>query len=135
MQLPNFSDQPLGDAAEPFRPSPGGTDALGGELSPWIAVSNQDGQQQVALWQVRDSDQQAIALFSTEDKAKQYAQSVQLATHQIVQLDQIAVVRLLVDAHHSGHKFAALDPTEESVRSLFNIADVLRSARDTLKSN
>ncbi len=139
VQLPNFSDDPLGDAAEPFRSAAGeagkgGSGGLGGELSPWIAVSNEAGLQQVALWQMRDSEQQAIALFSSEQKARGYAKSTHMLAPEIVQLDQIAVVRLLVDAHQSGHKFAALDPTGESVRSVFNVADVLRSARDTLKS-
>lgn len=111
-----------------------GSDAAG-ELSPWIVLLGQDGAERVALWQLRDSPTAAIAFFSTEEKAARYAESASLVDPQVVQLDSLAVVRLLVDAFKSGHKYAALDASGESVRNLFDVADVLRSARSKLKSS
>lgn len=123
-------DSPPSRAAEPIA---WGSDAPG-ELNPWIVLSHEDGAETVALWQLRDSPTAAIAFFSTEDKAARYAESAALVDFKVVRLESLAVVRLLVDAFKLGHKYAALDASGESVRNVFDVADVLRAARTRLKS-
>lgn len=112
------------------------------ELRPWIVVGpKSEGNQEsvVATWQLRDNDASAVAIFSTQDKAAAYAadcgsdaSNPPNSRQAVRQLDHVGLIRLFASCYRDAIRFAALDPTRSEVRQVFKLADVLKSARDSL---
>lgn len=87
-------------------------------------------QAEVCTWRVRDTGDEALAIFSTQALATTYAETHCTQEYRIVQTDKIQLARLLADSFREQMKYAALDPQADSVRQLFVIRDLLAAARD-----
>jgi hypothetical protein len=88
----------------------------------------------VAFWQPQATGQPALALFSTAEKAHDYATEQGYAEVAVIQLRELELVKLLVELFSQGISHAALDPDPTSARSLFDLRQVLRAARQQLGS-
>ena len=111
------------------------------ELEPYcVLVHGCDGEPRsaaAALWRPDTTSQPALALFSTYGKARTYAEAQQLKVAgnmdgAVVQFRELQLVKLLMEAYKQGVTHAVLDPDDSQARSLFEIRDVLRSARQQL---
>ena len=106
------------------------------ELEPWIVIqgqaAEQEGAAEVAMWQPLQSQQPAVACFSSQELATQYAQQHCGTTARIVKLGQRQMVRLFIECYRAGTKFAVLDPSADSVRQAFEIRAVLSAAKKQL---
>lgn len=88
----------------------------------------------VAFWQPQATGQPALAIFSTAEKAHAYAAEQAYADADVLQLREIELVKLLAELFTQGISHAALDPNHNSARSLFDLRQVLRAARERLGS-
>ncbi len=88
----------------------------------------------VAFWKPQATGQPALALFSTADKAQAYAADQAYAEADVLHLREIELVKLLAELFAQGISHAALDPDHTSARSLFDLRQVLRAARERLAS-
>lgn len=97
-------------------------------LRPWIVFSS-DGP---ACWQT-DEQQMALALFSSQSAALRYVADCGLGDAATTQPPAEDLVRLFIMCKAGAIEAAVLDPNEHSARKLFDINEVLRSVRQTLR--
>lgn len=103
------------------------------DLEPWLVVLGEPPDTSVAMWQLAQTSESAVALFSTRENASNYAERHCSPSSSILQLDHTALIRLLADSYQQGARHAALDPTETSTRQVFVLRDVLTAARRFLR--
>ena len=113
-------------------PSLLGGGANGVELEPWMIVLGEAPNTSIALWQIHPSKDQALALFSSQNKAQDYALSNCNSGAQIVRFDHASLLQIMIDSYKNGIQYAALDPTQQETRQVFRLADVLQSAKQRL---
>lgn len=102
---------------------------LDSQLRPWLLLSD-DGP---ACWQMQD-DRIAIAMFTSEVKARQYADAANIQDSQAVQPSPGDLVRTLIMCKAAALEIAVLDPTEQSARQVFDIAAILIKVREDLRT-
>ena len=103
------------------------------ELEPFCVFFGENPRS-VAFWQPQATGQPALALFSSDVRAHAYAAAHRHANPEVLQLRERELIRLLAELFSRGISHAALDPDQHSARSLFDIRQVLRSARERLQS-
>ncbi|MFN3191300.1 MAG: hypothetical protein ACE361_12320 [Aureliella sp.] len=104
------------------------------ELEPWIVLLGAGHDAQPALWQISGQSKPAIAFFSSEGSAERY-KSTTIESGQIAEVkhcDRNAMLRLLIECHKQGVELVVLDPDLEVTRKVFQVAEVLRAAREQL---
>jgi len=103
------------------------------DLAPWIVTTHEGSAQHLALWQLADSSQMAIALFSTRDKALLYAAGLSGSESQVAQPDRHALLRILIECFQRQVELAVLDPDSHGAQKIFPLREVLRAAREELR--
>lgn len=104
----------------------------GGELEPWIVADDSAGT--LCMWRIEKLEADAIALFSSPDRAREYTDSLpNPSSHKIRQLPQVELLKLLLQSYQSEIRHAVLDPNSETARQLFQIKDLLQAARSQLR--
>ncbi len=103
------------------------------DIEPWIVIVG-DERQSLAMWRMSDNEQPSVALFSSEDKARQYVAESKIAKFAVIQPQPRALIQLLIDCYTSSIRWAALDPTPERASRVFELRQVLKAARDSLVS-
>jgi hypothetical protein len=90
----------------------------------------------IVLWQMTagaaGDATTALALFSSEERARDYATAHVSAAWQLIQPPRTPLLQLLINSYRAGIVHAVLDPDGESARTVFQLQDVLRAARYTL---
>ena len=105
------------------------------DLEPWLIVQGTPPDTSIASWRIEQDGAAAVAFFSSEERAADYAQLNCPQPHSLVQFDQHALIRLLADCFRQGSRYAALDPTASQARQLFVLRDVLTAARSMLQNS
>jgi hypothetical protein len=127
------------------------------DIQPWllIRVESREGLE-AALWSI-DGIGNALAIFSTEEKAGDYCQIIsrpskeasvspsltsdmasdvvsqsQASRWRPIQPEQIVFGHTLIAHYRAGVRWLALDPSDREAKRLFALADVLRAMRDRL---
>ncbi len=103
------------------------------ELQPWLVFDGCPPEQTVALWKVAELDEPAIVLFSSEAGAIEYSNLNCSNNATVMQLGSVELVKVLLQCVQQGVKFGAVDPTDGTSSQLFELRDVLRSARAVLE--
>jgi hypothetical protein len=95
------------------------------ELSPYLLVRVRDGRAEFAQWRVREG-QDALALFLTEDNARNYAKaSLTGVGWQVVRPPRASVLEVLRACHAAGITLAVLDPDGDKAKRAFPIGEIL----------
>ena len=102
------------------------------ELQPWVVVTQDDSGTSLAMWQIKETGQPALTLFSTQALADNYAASINRASS-VMMPTRPVLLNIMIECYQQGIALAVLDPTEATARKIFNLADVLRAAREELK--
>lgn len=105
------------------------------DLEPWLVILGETPSTSVAMWQLAESGESVIAMFSSRELASEYAELNCTQSAAAIQLDHTALIRLLADSYRQGARHAALDPTETTARRLFVLRDVLTAARRFLSES
>ncbi|MEZ6134412.1 MAG: hypothetical protein R3C53_05825 [Pirellulaceae bacterium] len=105
------------------------------ELQPWLIFSGKGPDATIATWQIAHIETPAIAMFTSESHAHEYAQAHCVETSRILQLDPTRFIRVLVEAYRAGSRYAAVDPHAESARQVFVLREVLTAAKRVLVSD
>ncbi|MEM8733223.1 MAG: hypothetical protein AAGG44_03315 [Planctomycetota bacterium] len=104
------------------------------ELEPWIVLVGSESEAQPALWKVSGQANPAIAFFSSEAAASSYAMEA-FDGAQVTSLkhcDRTGMLRLLIECHKQNIELVALDPRQGETKKVFQIAEVLKAAREQL---
>ncbi len=116
------------------------------ELNPWLILLDEGTQTRLALWRIADhgdesglekesaQENAALAIFSDVEQAKQYADKHCPPGARAIQFDESQLIRVMASSFQNGIRYAALNPAESTARQLFVLRDVLRSAKERLKS-
>lgn len=134
----------------------------GVELEPWLVVLGEGDQSSLAMWQLSGEQltsnqanplisllnppapatqsleaqpaaaQLTVALFSSEQRASDYADKCCSGTSRIVQVDRTRFLSLMVDCFRQGIRYATLNPGDSTAQSLFVLRDVLSAAKREL---
>ncbi|MDX1928886.1 MAG: hypothetical protein SFV81_20315 [Pirellulaceae bacterium] len=104
------------------------------ELDPWLVVLGSAAEGSLAMWRLADeklpTEQQiTVALFSTEQRATDYAEKCCDAPYQLIQVDRTRFLSLMVDCFRQGIRYATLNPGDSTAQSLFVLRDVLSAAK------
>lgn len=107
------------------------------ELDPWLVVLGEPADGSLAMWRLADEklpaeEQLTVALFSTCERATDYAAKCIDAPSRIVQVDRMRFLSLMVDCFRQGIRYATLNPGDSTAQSLFVLRDVLKAARKDL---
>ena len=102
------------------------------EIQPWVVVTAGDAETTLAMWQIKETGQVALALFSTRALAEHYAARL-CGSSSIMMPARPALLSIMIECYRQGVAFAVLDPDQATARKIFDLADVLRAARDELK--
>jgi hypothetical protein len=102
------------------------------ELEPWLIVLGDDQHGTLAMWRVSETEQPALALFSSAELAEGYANAHHSGAWHVTQPQRTALLRLMIECYQQQVTLAVLDPTQGTARSIFNLRDVLRAARQEL---
>ena len=107
------------------------------ELAPWLVVLGRDAEGSLAMWRLADeklpaAEQLTVALFSTEQRANDYAAKYCGASQRVVQVDRTRFLSLMVDCFRQGIRYATLNPGDSAAQSLFVLRDVLSAAKREL---
>jgi hypothetical protein len=103
------------------------------DLEPWLVVLGEPPNTSVAMWQLTQTGESLIALFSSRERASEYAERSCSHPNSFLKVEQTALIRVLADSYRQGVRHAALDPTQTSARQLFVLRDVLTAARRFLR--
>ncbi|GIW98044.1 MAG: hypothetical protein KatS3mg111_1377 [Pirellulaceae bacterium] len=103
------------------------------ELHPWILAYG-TGESQIALWQVQQIQQRAVAIFSEASLAEEYARREQLNDYHLLRPPRDQLIRLFIASLRQGIELAVLDPQRDRAQTLFRLRDVLRAAREQLSA-
>ena len=104
------------------------------DLNPWFVVLGEPPTTSVAQWQVAAGGERSLAIFSSQQRALQYAVEFCAPPVRTLQLEQHGLIQLLAECYQQGTRYAALDPDGSSSRQMFVLRDVLRAARTFLKN-
>lgn len=124
------------------------------ELQPWIVVLGSPArnalaqnslaeqslaeqslaEQSLALWRLSETDQPALALFTSAAQAERYALVNASAAWSVQQPARSALLRIMIECFRQDVQLAVLDPDQATARRIFNLRDVLRAARDELNA-
>ena len=102
------------------------------ELQPWLIVLEEAGERSLAMWRLSETDQPALALFSTAAHAEKYAEAHIEQAWQATQPSRTALLSIMIDCYRQQVALAVLNPTTASAQRIFNLRDVLRAARQEL---
>jgi hypothetical protein len=110
------------------------------ELDPWLVVLGSASNGSLAMWQLADDKlptdaQLTVALFSTEQRANDYAEKCCEAPRRAVQVDRTQFLSLMVDCFRQGIRYATLNPGDSTAQSLFVLRDVLSAAKRQLSKS
>ena len=116
------------------------------ELEPWLVVLGESENGSLAMWQLTGevstrlnlppAAQLTVAIFSSEQRARDYADQCCSGASRIVQVDRTRFLSLMVDCFRQGIRYATLNPGDSTAQSLFVLRDVLSAAKQELsKSN
>ena len=113
-----------------------------GEIEPWLVVLGESEDASLAMWRLTDEvtarlnlapgAELTLAMFSTEQRASDYADKNCSGTKRIVQVDRTRLLSLMVDCFRQGIRYATLNPGDSSAHSLFVLRDVLSAAKREL---
>ncbi|QDV71647.1 hypothetical protein Poly24_53860 [Rosistilla carotiformis] len=98
-------------------------------LQPWLLLSDAGP----ACWQMQD-DRIALAMFTDQAKAEQYANDAQLQNSQCLQPSPIDLVRTMAMCVEGAIEVAVLDPDQKSARRVFDLPVILKKVRDDLRA-
>jgi len=127
----------------------------GVELEPWLVVLGEAEQSSLAMWQLtveqltggqlmpldallnklqtpEPISQLTVALFSSEQRASDYADKCCSGITRVVQVDRTRFLSLMVDCFRQGIRYATLNPGDSTAQSLFVLRDVLSAAKQEL---
>ena len=104
------------------------------ELQPWIIVLDSPDQQSLAMWRLSESDQPALALFTSAAQAEGYAMANASDAWSVQQPARPALLRIMIECFRQHVELAVLDPDQATARRIFKLRDVLRAAREELNS-
>ena len=105
------------------------------EVQPWLIVQGEGEAASVAQWRLETADQPALALFTEEGLAANYAESFCTGPARLVQPSSTELTRVLLDCYQQGATHAALNPNGQTAQRLFVLRDVLQSAREQLRAS
>lgn len=110
------------------------------ELDPWLVVLGEAANGSLAMWRLGDErlsadEQLTVALFSTEQRANDYAEKCCQAPRRVVQVDRTRFLSLMVDCFRQGIRYATLNPGDSTAQSLFVLRDVLGAAKRELSKS
>lgn len=108
------------------------------ELDPWLIVLGEASKGSLAMWRLADAkvppdEQLTVALFSTEQRATDYAEKCCYAPSRVIQVDRTRFLGLMVDCFRQGIRYATLNPGDSTAQSLFVLRDVLSAAKRGLR--
>jgi hypothetical protein len=109
------------------------------ELEPWLVLLGEAADGSLALWRLADetvpeSQRLTVALFSTEQRAADYAEKCCRAPNRVVQMGRTRFLSLMVNCFRQGIRYATLNPADKTAQSLFVLRDVLSAAKQELAS-
>ena len=110
------------------------------ELDPWLVVLGEADDSSLAMWRLADEklpvhERVTVALFSTEQRANDYAEKCCEATCRVIQVDRTRFLSLMVDCFRQGIRYATLNPGDSTAQSLFVLRDVLSAAKRELSKS
>lgn len=110
------------------------------ELDPWLVVLGDAAEGSLAMWRLADEQlpadaQLTVALFSTEQRANDYAEKCCDAPSRVVQVDRTRFLSLMVDCFRQGIRYSTLNPGDSTAQSLFVLRDVLSAAKRELSKS
>jgi hypothetical protein len=108
------------------------------ELDPWLVVLGEAADGSLAMWRLGDErlsadEQLTVALFSTEQRANDYAEKYCEAPRRVIQVGRTPFLSLMVDCFRQGIRYATLNPGDSTAQSLFVLRDVLNAAKRDLR--
>lgn len=98
-------------------------------LQPWLLLSDAGP----ACWQMEDQ-RIALAMFTDQAKAQQYARDSGLQGTQCLQPKPVDLVRTLAMCVAGAIEVAVLDPDQKSARRIFDLPAILKKVRDDLRA-
>ena len=103
------------------------------DLEPWLVLITPDNssETELALWHPENQSSQALAVFSSEERALVYGNDLDVS-FRVTQFKEEALIRVLIACVQREIQYAALDPGSSESRTLFDLREVLRAARDQL---
>ncbi len=108
------------------------------ELNPWLILLSDGDSTSLAMWRIAGSsteqDTSSLAIFSDRAQATQYAQQYCSPVAQVMQFQELQLIRIMASCYEHGVQYAALNPTNSTTRQLFALREVLSSAKQRLKS-
>lgn len=102
------------------------------ELQPWVVVLEDAQERSLAMWRLSDTQQPALALFSSAALAESYAAKHVDSNWQVTQPARTALLGLMIECYRQDIQLAVLNPAETSAQRIFNLREVLRAARQEL---
>lgn len=107
------------------------------ELEPWLVVLGPVTECSLAMWRLADDKlpadrQMTVTLFSTEQRANDYAEKCCQEPRKVIQVDRTRFLSLMVDCFRQGIRYATLNPGDSTAQSLFVLRDVLSAAKREL---
>ena len=93
------------------------------ELNPWLVVLGDAADGTLAMWRLSEEklsteEQLTVALFSTEQRANDYAEKCCGAPRRVIQVDRTRFLSLMVDCFRQGIRYATLNPGDATAQSL-----------------
>lgn len=105
------------------------------ELEPWVVVQEGENGTQLSCWRLQGATVDALAIFTDADTAAAYANEHCLGTTQLLQLNQSKLVQVFLDSFKQGLQHAALNPTADGARQVFELRTVLKAAQASLRQS
>jgi hypothetical protein len=102
------------------------------ELQPWVVAVGDAEERSLAMWRLSETEQPALALFSSAGLAEAYAAKHVASCWQVAQPARSALLGVMIECYRQGVRLAVLNPAETSAQRIFNLRDVLRAARQEL---
>lgn len=105
------------------------------EIEPWVIVAECDDDQSLAMWRLSENDQPSLALFSSAELAQGYARAQVAAPWKITQPSRSDLLRVMIECYRKKIELAVLDPDGTTAKRIFMLRDVLKAARDEMRSS
>ena len=102
------------------------------ELEPWVIVTEAETGSSLAMWELSESGQAALTLFSSQAFAERYAEKLD-GQSSVMKPARQALLSIMIECYQQGVTLAVLDPDQATAKKIFQLADVLRAARQELK--
>jgi hypothetical protein len=103
------------------------------EIQPWVVIVESAGDRTLALWQLSETEQPALALFSSAVQAQKYAAEHSGNDWQVNQPERSALLAIMIQCFQQQIELAVLDPDGATAKRIFKLRDVLRAARDEMR--